>query len=472
MRRQHVDRLSGRRRFVVGATLSLAALAVGAFAQQVVAATFRLGTFVVDITPKLGSPLCAGAVKPLEGIDDPLLGKGLVLDDGQRRYVLCALDWCELLNGSHTWVREQLAAAAGTEAQFVAVQCLHQHNAPIVDEAAQKLLDATGKSVPLVDLPSFHDATRRLTAATREAVARLQSFDRIATGKARVERVASTRRLLMPDGSIRVRFSSTQDQSLHELPEGLIDPDVRTVSFLAGDRPLMRLHYYATHPQSYYGDGRACSDPPGLAREQLEREEGVFQIYFTGCGGNVTAGKYNDGSPLARRELTARLLAGFKDSISASRSQPLEKVSWKRLGLTLPLRDDGSYGEQYARATLANVDAPAGARLVAALNASYHARAAEPLELSVLELDQVRLVHLPGEPFVEYQLRAQRFAPEDFVCVAGYADGGPGYLCLEQSFAEGGYEPTASRVRPQSEQLIDGALAELLGVKGGRGARP
>ncbi|MBX9789324.1 MAG: hypothetical protein K2Y37_10445 [Pirellulales bacterium] len=437
-------------------------LAIGLLGDRVHGESFRLGTFVVDITPKLGSPLCAGAVKPLEGIDDPLLGKGLVLEAGQRRYVLCALDWCEVLSGSHTWVRQQLAAATRTQAEFVAVQCLHQHNAPIVDEEAQKLLDATGKSVPLVDVASFHEAIDRLAAAAREAANNLQPFDRIATGKACVERVASTRRILMPDGSIRVRYSSTQDPELHELPEGLIDPDVRTVSLLAGNKPLVRLHYYATHPQSYYGDGRACSDPPGLAREALQREEGVFQIYFTGCGGNVTAGKYNDGSPLARRELTARLLVGFQAAISASESQPLNRVSWRRLGLTLPLRDDGSFAEQYARATLANVDAPAAARLGAALNASYRRRAAQPLELSLLELNDVRIVHLPGEPFVEYQLRAQQLAPASFVCVAGYADGGPGYLCLEKSFAEGGYEPTASRVRPESEALIKAALGELL----------
>ena len=437
-------------------------LAIGLLGDRAHSAPFRLGTFVVDITPKLGSPLCAGAVKPLEGIDDPLLGKGVVLEAGPRRYVLCALDWCELLNGSHTWVRQQLAVATGTQAEFVAVQCLHQHNAPIVDEESQKLLDATGKTVPLVDLPSFHDAIDRLAAAAREAAGNLQPIDRIASGRARVERVASTRRILMPDGSIRVRYSSTQDPELHALPEGPIDPDVRTVSLLAGDKPLARLHYYATHPQSYYGDGRACSDPPGLAREALERAEGVFQIYFTGCGGNVTAGKYNDGSPLARRELTTRLLAGFRAAISASESQPLEHVDWRRLGLTLPLRDDGSFAEQYARATLANVDAPPAARLGAALNVSYRLRGAQPLELSLLELNGVRIVHVPGEPFVEYQLRAQQLAPARFVCVAGYADGGPGYLCLEKSFAEGGYEPTASRVRPESEALINAALDELL----------
>ena len=78
------------------------------------------------------------------------------------------------------------------------------------------------------------------------------------------------------------------------------------VTLLQGERPLVRLHYYATHPQSYYGDGRATSDTVGLAREEMEREEGIPQIYFTGCAGDITAGKYNDGSPAARRAARRR----------------------------------------------------------------------------------------------------------------------------------------------------------------------
>ena len=59
---------------------------------------------------------------------------------------------------------------------------------------------------------------------------------------------------------------------------------------------------------SYYGDGRVSSDFCGLAREKRARDEpGVFQVYFTGCAGNVTAGKYNDGAKENRPVLRDRM---------------------------------------------------------------------------------------------------------------------------------------------------------------------
>ena len=41
---------------------------------------------------------------------------------------------------------------------------------------------------------------------------------------------------------------------------------LKTVSFWNGDAKLAALHYYATHPMSYYGDGLVTSDFVGLAR--------------------------------------------------------------------------------------------------------------------------------------------------------------------------------------------------------------
>jgi hypothetical protein len=49
------------------------------------------------------------------------------------------------------------------------------------------------------------------------------------------------------------------------------------------------------------------------------------------------------------------------------------------------------------------------------------------------------------------------------VAVAGYGDGGPGYLCTEASYPEGGYEPTASLVVPKSETIVKKAIGQLLG---------
>ena len=47
---------------------------------------------------------------------------------------------------------------------------------------------------------------------------------------------------------------------------------------------------------SYYRDVRVSSDFCGLARKQRQHEEpDCTYLYFTGCAGNVPAGKYNDG---------------------------------------------------------------------------------------------------------------------------------------------------------------------------------
>lgn len=426
----------------------------------------RVVTFREEITPPLGSPLCAGSVKPLEGVDDPLYAKGFVLDDGQHRYVLCALDWCEVRNVSHDQMRASLAAAAGTEPRYVAVQCLHQHNAPIVDTAAQRLLDAQSNPPALCDVASFEATLARIAERVREACTKLEPFDQIAIGTAKVERIASSRRLARPGESMLVRFSSTTDTKLQEWPEGLIDPLLRTVTLARGDRPLVRLHYYASHPQTYYGDGRACTDFPGMARERMEREDNTFQIYFTGCGGNVAAGKYNDGTPLARVQLADRMFQAMQASISASKSQPApSNWKWRTAELKMKPRDDGGYDAAQNQAAIENGEANARSRLSAALTLAYRQRADQPIEVSSLQMGDVWLVHLPGEPFVEYQLDAQKLRPNDFVCVAGYGDGGPGYLCLERSYAEGGYEPTASLVVPESEKDMRRAIGELLDVK-------
>ena len=72
------------------------------------------------------------------------------------------------------------------------------------------------------------------------------------------------------------------------------------------------LSYYATHPQSYYGQGGVSYDFVGMARAQRESAlPGVPHIHFNGASGNVAAGKYNDGSPANRAVLASRLAAGM-----------------------------------------------------------------------------------------------------------------------------------------------------------------
>jgi hypothetical protein len=424
---------------------------------------FRLATFRVDATPPAGEPLIWSV--PLVKVEEPLWAKGIVLEDGTTRYVLCAIDWCEITNGSELTFRRKLAAAAGTDPSRVAIQTVHQHAAPYADSDAHKLLDQAPDPPLHLSNKLLEDLTDRLADAIKKSLAQLQAFDRIGTGEAKVDRVASTRRIHGPDGKIIVRYSDGgADPELAAAPEGFIDPLLKTITLASGNKPLVRLHYYATHPQTFCCDGRASSDFVGIARETLERNEKVFQIYFTGCAGNVTAGKYNDGTPAAREGLSQRLLAGMEASIASTRFAPARQLKWRTVPLVLPLRADPGYTVADFRRRLEDPKGNPGSRVyLGAMALAFAERIQRPLELSSLEIGKVHILHLPGEPLLEFQMYAQHLKPQHFVAVAGYGDCGPGYICPDRAYDEGGYEPTDTNVGRGSEALLKKAIRQLLG---------
>lgn len=83
---------------------------------------------------------------------------------------------------------------------------------------------------------------------------------------------------------------------------------------------------------SYYGKGEVSIDFVGLAREHLQQDTpSVLQIYATGCAGNVTAGKYNDGRPPHRIELTARLYSAMTDAWENTHRHSLTTVKFRNV---------------------------------------------------------------------------------------------------------------------------------------------
>jgi len=104
-------------------------------------------------------------------------------------------------------------------------------------------------------------------------------------------------------------------------------------------------------------------------------------------------------------------------------------------------------------------------RLKAARNLSYLRRAKAGMEspLTALRIGPARVVHMPGELFVEYQLAAQGLRPDAFVAMAAYGDYSPGYIGTEIGYSQGGYETgPVSRVAPSVEGVLLQALREVL----------
>lgn len=176
-------------------------------------------------------------------------------------------------------------------------------------------------------------------------------------------------------------------------------------------------------------------------------------------------GKYNDGLCRARDELARRVYTAMEVAVASTRFVPVDRLKWRAASLSLVPRTDAGYRVDENRATMRNAQVSAEQRIQAASRAASAQRLKCPIELSSLEFGRIHILHLPGEPMVEFQLFAQRLKPGDFVAVAGYGDCCTGYICTERAFDEGGYEPGASRVVPQSETLLKKAISQLLGIK-------
>jgi hypothetical protein len=440
-------------------------------AGQCLAVEIQVAAFKVDVTPPVGSPLCDALVPAMTGVNDPLSARGIVLQaENQKPVILVAVDWVGIGNEGHDAWREAIARSCGTESRRVCVHALHQHDAPGCDFLAEQITAEAGLPGKLFPVEFAREAIQRVAAAAAEAQSHLAPVTHIGYGSGRVEKVASNRRILGADGKVQfVRYTATTDPKIRDFPEGVIDPLVRLVSFWNGERPIAVLSYYATHPQSYYYTGKVSADFVGMARDQAEAaEKAGLHIHFNGAGGNIGAGKYNDGSPENRPVLAGRLADGMKLAWENTRRTPVAELQfdWATEDVQLPLAD--WYDEAEQLRMLNDVAADEARRLRAARDIAWARRVRAGREITVarLRLGSIDILHLPGELFIEYQLAAQQLRPDSFVCVAAYGDYGPGYIGTAVAYSQGGYETGAdsqvSRVSPRCEAALMRAIGELL----------
>ncbi len=432
----------------------------GAAAAGAEGSGFRAAAFRADATPPPGAPLIW--VRPAARVADPLWAKGVVIDSGRERYVACAIDWCGIAGSWHALLRRRIAGAVGTVPERVAVQTVHQHTAPYVCGDGYALLKKFSNPPLIYPEKEFEAMADRIAAAAKRALGAARPVDRIGLAAVTVERVASERRILdaKREKVTAVRYSSTaKAPALALLPEGDIDREMKSISFFSGKQIVARLHYYATHPQTFCCEGTVSADFVGAAREAFEKEEGVPQIYFTGCSGDVTVGKYNDGSEQARKDLAERLLAAFRAVPAATKAEPAPQPNWKAVPLTLPPRPDSDPVFAAHKAKLESVSGTLGQDHYRSAIAVAFRNRKTPLDVAALRLGRAVVIHLPGEPMLDFQKYAQRELPGDFVAVAGYGDIAPGYLCTDIAYQQGGYEPSASNSAPGTEAAVKAAIA-------------
>ncbi len=430
-----------------------------------VAERLQIGVFDVDVSPPVGSPL---AYDRCDSVAMSLRANGIVIVTEDQPIVLCSVDWIGIANSAHSQWRQAIAEAVNTTIDRVTVHTIHQHDAPFCDFSADAILAKRGLGGTLFDVNFAQKAISDVANGAKQAADNATTVTHVGIGKATVEKVASNRRILGPEGNVRAtRYTACRDPELRNEPEGTIDPQLKSISFWNKDIPVVVMTYYATHPQSYYRRGVANPDFPGIARF-LRRVtlNGVPHIHFNGAGGNIGAGKYNDGSENNRQVLATRLAEGMAAAYTNTERVEISArdVRWRSTEIAIPPATH--LNEEQLLQTLDDEKQTKVNRGIAATNLAWLRRCKNGATLAVtcMDIGPASIVHLPGEAVVEYQLFAQQLRPDHFTAVAAYGDYGTGYICLEEHYAQGGYEASqqASRVAPHVETVLKDAIRTVV----------
>jgi hypothetical protein len=428
-------------------------------------APLKLATFDVDATPPVGTVM---AYDPVRRVDElTLRARGVVILGAGEPIVLCAVDWIGIANEGHDAFRQTLATAAGTTPVRVSVHVLHQHDAMACDFLAERLLKEQGaKDLNRYDGTFARVVLKRLDVAVRAAIPKAQPITHAGYGQAEVIDVASNRRIMGPNGRVRAtRYTATTNPALRAEPVGVIDPIVSVLSFWNGKTPVAVLSYYACHPQSYYRTGIPSPDFPGIAR--FFRGQAVptaLHVHFNGAGGNIGAGKFNDGAKENRVILATRLADGMKRAFDATQQFAISPadIGWTTEPVAIPPAK--FLDEAKLSAALPTADPKTFFGTVDELAFVMRCNHGHKIDLGCLRVGDVRVLHMPGELFVEYQLAAKAMRPDLKVMMAAYGDYGPGYIGTAKAYDEGGYEtsPRSSHTAPEVEGVLMDGMKKLL----------
>jgi len=437
------------------------------------------GVAVADITPPLDYRMCGYFHERLStGTHDPLLAKAIVLRQGERQAAIVICDLIGLPREMTVHVRRLAERETGIPAANVLLAATHTHTGPLFAGAMRKHLHdlAVAKEghdpAEKVDYPA--QLVEKLVKVIVDARGGLAPV-KLELVTAKQEGLSFNRRFHMKGGG-PVRFNPGKMNPDILRPAGPIDPDVPLVLFrgAADGRPRASLAVFALHLDTV-GGLEYSADFPYYLEQSLRRELGpkLVSVFANGtCGDinhvDVSHRRPQKGHDEARRigeTLAATLKAklGDLDPVKAPSLDVRTEV------VDVPLQQYGEEEVAWAKEAMKKVhtsEMPFLDRVKA-----YKIMALELLEGETLPMtvqvfrigEEVAVVALPGEVFVDLGLAIKKASPFATTMVVELAHDAPGYVPTKKAFAEGSYETVNSRVQPGGGEMLAKTALRLLG---------
>ncbi len=421
-------------------------------------ATLKAGVAKIDITPPPGLPLWGFANRkaPATGTRDPLYARVLVLEAGDTRLALVALDLGRAFGpASMARLREEAAKTSGIS--YVLAVASHTHSAPVI-------ADVYESEPPPWESGTIESIVKAIGVASTHLV-----DARLGTGYG-VTYIGHNRLRHNPDGSV-----SWFEVNPTQIPTAPVDP---TVSVLRVDnaegQPIAILVNYACHPVIFGSDNLEYSaDFPGVMTKTVEDAFGGAPLCFFLQGAPGDINPFYAVTPLQQDAVHWREWTGQHLGEEAARVAKNIRTDARAQADAAPSID---YGEDMLtfhlrwnldkfRQALMQSLGPEGFRAYASgLKSEFQLPVA-----TVLIDKRIAFMTMPGEPFVNFQVDWRNRCPVPDAFFLGYANGYYGYFPTIRASTEGGYGAGSSStfIEPGAgETMVDHAVIKTYQMLG------
>jgi hypothetical protein len=444
-------------------------------ASPIPAGDFRVGAARVDITPKDGTPLGGYyRFRGSMGVLDPLFAKTIVFEKDGAHAAIVVLDLSGTVRPIVEAARKAVQEQCGIEGDRVLISGTHTHTGP--QQPRGNLMDPITK----VDSPPGVAYAQALPGwiaqSVKEAKAKLApARASVAMGKA--EGISFNRRVLR-EGQTEAIWQPQKLNPATDKPAGPVDPQVGVLAFHGADAtPLAALLNFAMHPTSVGGGVKISADYPGVFTKLVSERHGagMVSVFANGCCGNINQTDYITGVKRGHVQLGTKLADAVDEvwpkleTVNAftprvkSEMVTLERRKFSEATIT-------KAKDIVARMFTENLGTVPMAEAVCVMETLDKKDVPLRVEVQVIALsDDVAIVSLPGEIFVELGLTIKKQSPFKHTFIAELANGSMGYVPNRDAYAQGNYEVVSARGEAGSgEKLVEAALRLLGEVKGGR----
>ncbi|UCD52914.1 MAG: neutral/alkaline non-lysosomal ceramidase N-terminal domain-containing protein [Phycisphaerales bacterium] len=433
----------------------------------------KAGVAVTDITPPPGYRMSGYFRERLsEGVLNPLHAKALVLQQGRTRAAMVFCDIIGLFPDVPRAARARAQSETGIPAANILLAATHSHTGPLYagalrDHFHEQAMAKHGQDAcEKVDYPAL--LVGRIVQAICAANEAVQPM-RLEAGVVQQEGLSFNRRFHMKNGTVRFN-PGVQNPDIVKVA-GPIDRDVGVVMLRRGSegKAVAGLVNFALHLDTV-GGTRYAADYPYYVEQSLRGTLGKdFTLLFgTGTCGDINHIDVTQKERLKTEEIGRTLGETVAGALAVLKTCGAPSLAVRRAVVEAPLQCFTAAQVEQAKKDIHKV----GTRELSFLDQvkayktlAVHARGRSTigLEVQVFRLsDEVAVVGLPGEVFVDLGLAIKQASPFPVTLVIELCQDAPGYIPTKKAFAEGSYETVNSRIAPGGGEKMADAAARLL----------